>query len=145
MQRSGLLCRGHLLQGRSQVGIPHLAQPVLPITQLPPVSPGQAVHFSPPSVWDHLRASPKGCSSQQFSEESESPHGLQQSQEQLQANALCKMCNSSLHVPWLTTAYFFWDPLLHTTAGDKEYKNLISTKQLLYSWKMKVQIVKEGK
>lgn len=53
--------------------IPHLAQPVLPITRLTPVSPLQAVPFSVPSVWDHLRASPKGCSSQQFSEENDLP------------------------------------------------------------------------
>ena len=72
MKRPAFLCMGCLLQGRSQVGIPRLARPVLPITKLTPVSPVQAVHFNVPSVWDHLRASPKGCSSQQFPEESDS-------------------------------------------------------------------------
>lgn len=49
-KRSAFLCVGCLLRGRPQVGIPHLAQPVLPITKLTPVSPVQAVHFNVPSA-----------------------------------------------------------------------------------------------
>lgn len=121
------------------------AQPVLPSTQLPPAPrPRLCASVLPQRgiTWGHhpRAAHPSGSQRRM-----NLPTGCRQSREQLQADALCKMRNSSLRVPWLTTAYFFWDPLLRTTVGDKEYKNIISTKQLLYSWKMKVHIVKKGK